>query len=166
MHTAAAGTVEATDNSILNEYPELQGLLAQYNSCLADLVLAKQLTNSTITSWNAHLKPTRRMVAATLQSVMGVSIDTTQQLLDELLPSSYQQAMARLEIGCISYLYKYDICRRTSCSMVYRCEFQDEVACPACGAPRWDDNHKGRVLLWSSHRDWMKYLWSIPVFAE
>lgn len=164
MHTA--GLIEPLENSILDEYPQLHGLLSEYQSCLADLVLAKQLTNSTVATFNANLQPTMRMVAATMQSLLGVSAATTQKVVNELLPSSYEQSLARLEKGCVSNLYRYDICRRTACSMVYRCEFQDAHECPACGAPRYDDNNRGRVLLWSSHRDWMKYLWSIPVFAE
>lgn len=150
---ASAGQLQPHEPEAVDDDPELAAMLERYQRLTAEMVLVKQLTNSTATSYDGYAQAFQRF----LYPITG----TAQQML-----TTYDTALRVLEKGCHTTLYVYDICRNSQCSMIYRCEFKDMLTCPCCGTDRFGSSHQRRTLLYSGHAAYVKYLWSIPPIAR
>ena len=83
-------------------------------------------------------------------------------------PKYFDKAMAFLgaEFGSLSFVY--DKCFK--CPFVYRGQFQDDLHCTRCCAPRYyqTGNHRNAIarLVVCPVSEWVKYLWRRPEFAK
>ena len=108
---ACAGLLQLHEPEAIDDDPELAAVLERYQRLAAEMVLVKQLTNSTATSYDGYAQAFQRF----LDPITGTA---------ERMHTTYDAALRSLEKGCHTTLYVYDICRNSQCSMIYRCEFK------------------------------------------
>lgn len=83
------------------------------------------------------------------------------------MPDTYAKCLDRLAALGSVRMYKYDMCNKEGCHVVYRCAFKHHDQCPKCGTSRTPaPTMKRRILCYMSLLDHVRMLFASKDLAR